>query len=201
TGTKKEVLSLVRTKDDQLYYHDSEGNYWRVLVLIDNMKSYDIVETESQAREGGRAFGEFQSQLSDLDSSKIQYTIPNFCNIKFRMTNFHKALKNNVVSRKAAVSQEIDYILQREDKMNTILQMAERGELPLRITHNDTKFNNVLLDKNDTAQSVIDLDTVMPGYVAYDFGDAIRTIINRAAEDEAELSKITLNIPLFKAYN
>lgn len=197
---RKEVLSLVDTKDGKLYYKDEENNYWRILVLIDNMKSYDIVETESQAREGGRAFGEFQSQLSDLDSSLLKYTIPNFCNIEFRMANFHKALKNDVASRVAKVAQEIDYILKREHKMNTILQMAERGELPLRITHNDTKFNNVLLDANDKAQSVIDLDTVMPGYVAYDFGDAIRTIINRAAEDEADLSKITLNIPLFKAY-
>src|SRR5690606_5560403 len=88
----------------------------------------------------------------------------------------------------------------REERMRTILRMAENGELPLRITHNDTKFNNVLLDENDEVQCVIDLDTVMPGYVAYDFGDAIRTIINSAAEDEKDLSKIVLNIPLFEAY-
>src|SRR5690606_28604277 len=90
--------------------------------------------------------------------------------------------------------------LSREKGMFTILNMAGKGELPLRITHNDTKFNNVLLDQNDRAQCVIDLDTVMPGYVAYDFGDAIRTIINKAAEDEADLDKVQLNIPLFKAY-
>src|SRR5690606_31503859 len=100
---KKEVLSLVNTKDGKLYYCDQESNYWRILILIDKMKSYDIVETEHQAKEGGRAFGEFQSQLSDLDSSKIKYTIPNFCNIEFRMANFHKALKNDVVLRKEKV--------------------------------------------------------------------------------------------------
>ena len=197
---EKEVLTIIPTLDDRLYFQDDEGNYWRTLILIDNTKSYDIVESESQAREGGRAFGEFQSHLADLDSSKIDYTIPNFCNIQYRMANFHKALANDVVFRKADVSEEIDYILQREDKMNAIIHMAERGELPLRITHNDTKFNNVLLDETDKAKCVVDLDTVMPGYVAYDFGDAIRTIINRAAEDEADLSKVTLNIPLFKAY-
>src|SRR5690606_31736444 len=119
---RKEVLSLVDTKDGKLYYKDEENNYWRILVLIDNMKSYDIVETESQARERGRAFGEFQSQLSDLDSSLLKYTIPNFCNIEFRMANVHKALKNDVASRVAKVAQEIDYILKREHKMNTILQ-------------------------------------------------------------------------------
>src|SRR5690606_9000591 len=94
----------------------------------------------------------------------------------------------------------LDYIFDREERMRTILDMAQRGELPLRITHNDTKFNNVLLDQEDNVQCVIDLDTVMPGYVAYDFGDAIRTIINSAAEDEADKTKIVLNIPLFKAY-
>src|SRR5690606_25958241 len=96
--------------------------------------------------------------------------------------------------------EEIDFILQRETKMNTILHLAAQGALPLRITHNDTKFNNVLLDHQDRAQCVIDLDTVMPGYVAYDFGDAIRTIINTAAEDEPDLAKVQLNIPLFEAY-
>jgi len=197
---EEQVLTLVPTKDNQLYFVDESGNYWRIFILIENTKSYDILETESQAKEGGRAFGKFQSYLADLDSSKIEYTIPDFCNIEFRMANFHKALENDVVLRKAEVAEEISYILQRENKMNTILKMGEKGELPLRITHNDTKFNNVLLDENDKAQCVIDLDTVMPGYIAYDFGDAIRTIINKAAEDEDDLSKITLNIPLFKAY-
>jgi len=196
----KKVLTLIPTIDNQLYFLDDQKNYWRTFILIDQTKSYDIVENDSQAKEGGKAFGEFQSQLADLDSSKINYTIPDFCNIEFRLKNFHAALETDVVLRKASVQEEIDYILQRENKMNTILQMGARGELPLRITHNDTKFNNVLLDENDKAQCVIDLDTVMPGFVAYDFGDAIRTIINRAAEDEADLSKITLNIPLFKAY-
>ena len=194
------VLTILRTIDDQLYYRDQEGNYWRMMYLIGDTKSYDIVETESQAREGGRAFGEFQAQLSDLDSATIDYTIPDFCNIDFRMENFHRALAQDVVLRKEEVAEEIYYILSRQEQMYAILNMAERGELPLRITHNDTKFNNVLLDHNDKARCVIDLDTVMPGYAAYDFGDAIRTIINRAAEDEADISKIQLNMPLFKAY-
>lgn len=199
-NVQNRVITLIPTCDNQLYYLDETGNYWRMLVLIEGTKSYDIVEKESQAREGGKAFGEFQSYLADLDASTIGYTIPNFCNIQFRMKNFHHALDQDAVLRRAEVKEQEDYILARENQMDSIIQMAERNELPLRITHNDTKFNNVLLDADDKAQCVVDLDTVMPGYVAYDFGDAIRTIINSAAEDEADLSKITLNIPLFKAY-
>lgn len=200
TDTSQKVLTIIPTKDNKLYYVDDADNYWRLMILINNTRSYDILETESQAEEGGRAFGNFQALLADLDPTEIDYTIPDFCNIEFRLKNFHKALEKDAVNRKKDVKDEIKYIVDRETKMNTILQMASRGELPLRITHNDTKFNNILLDQNDKAQCVIDLDTVMPGYVAYDFGDAIRTIINRAAEDEADLSKIQLNIPLFKAY-
>jgi Ser/Thr protein kinase RdoA (MazF antagonist) len=98
------------------------------------------------------------------------------------------------------VKDKLDFIFSREDRMKTILELGSKGELPLRITHNDTKFNNVLLDRHDKMQCVIDLDTVMPGYVAYDFGDAIRTIINPVAEDEKDVSKILLNLALYKAY-
>lgn len=193
------VLTPVNTRDGKLYFKDETGNFWRVYHLIE-AKSYDIVGNEEQAREVGRAFGQFQNLLSDLDATKIHEVIPNFCHIGSRLADFHVAIYNDAVNRKSSVQEEIDYIVAREKNMNTILDMAARKELPLRITHNDTKFNNVLLDENDRAKCVIDLDTVMPGYVAYDYGDAIRTIINNAAEDEADLDKITLNIPLFKAY-
>lgn len=193
------VLTPVNTRDGKLYLEDEAGNFWRVYHLID-AKSYDLVENAAQASEVGRAFGEFQNQLSDLDATQIHEVIPNFCHIGSRLADFHKAIETDAVHRKASVQEEIDFIEQREKNMNTILDMAARNEIPLRITHNDTKFNNVLLDDHDRAKCVIDLDTVMPGYIAYDYGDAIRTIINRAAEDESDLDKITLNIPLFKAY-
>ncbi|MCL4637440.1 MAG: aminoglycoside phosphotransferase family protein, partial [Olivibacter sp.] len=161
---------------------------------------YDIVETIQQAREGGRAFGNFQAMLSDLNPLDVHEVIPNFLNIASRLRDFRDAINKNMASRVDEVRSEIDFIQERENKMNTILNMAAKSQIPLRITHNDTKFNNVLLNKEDKAQCVIDLDTVMPGYVAYDFGDAIRTIINSAAEDEADLDRIKLNIPLFEAY-
>ncbi len=197
---EKATLTLIPTKDGQLYHRDEEGNYWRMFILIQGTKSYDIVRTPAQAYSGGQAFGEFQKQLSDLDANKLVEILPNFHNIDFRINNLKKAIGNDTVGRVKEVQHILDYIFERKDKMRMVLNMGSRGELPLRITHNDTKFNNVLLDQDDNVQCVIDLDTVMPGYVAYDFGDAIRTIINSAAEDEADTSKIVLNISLFKAY-
>lgn len=197
---EKSTLTLIPTHEGKLYYQDENDGFWRMFILLEGTKSYDIVETEAQAYAGGKAFGEFQKQLSDLDPSKLVEILPNFHNIDFRMANLHKAIKDNTAGRVNEVQDILDYILKREERMRTILLMGNNGDLPLRITHNDTKFNNVLLDEHDRVQCVIDLDTVMPGYVAYDFGDAIRTIINSAAEDEPNTEKIKLNIPLFKAY-
>ncbi|WP_294184233.1 aminoglycoside phosphotransferase family protein [uncultured Sphingobacterium sp.] len=194
------VLTIVPTRDGNLYIQDEPGNYWRMFILIEDTKSYDIVETEFQAAEGGRAFGLFQKQLSDLDASLIVEVLPNFHNIDFRLENLRKAITKDTCKRVALVKDRLDFIFSREDRMQTILQLGSKGKLPLRITHNDTKFNNVLLDHHDKMQCVIDLDTVMPGYVAYDFGDAIRTIINPVAEDEIDVSKISLNLALYKAY-
>lgn len=196
----KRTMTLIPTWDGQHYYKDEQGDYWRVFILIPDTRSYDILETTDQAFSGGMAFGQFQKQLSDLDPTSIVEVLPNFHNIEFRMNNLREAIANDRVNRVAEVQDLLDYIFEREDKMRTILELGRANKLPLRITHNDTKFNNVLLDSNDQVQCVIDLDTVMPGYVAYDFGDAIRTIINSAAEDEADLSKIVLNVPLFEAF-
>ncbi|MFD1769829.1 phosphotransferase enzyme family protein [Sphingobacterium suaedae] len=197
---EKKTLTLIPTRDGALFHHDEEDGYWRMFLLLEGTKSYDIVETPAQAHSGGRAFGDFQKQLSDLDARRLVEILPNFHNIDFRMENLRKAIDNDAVGRVHDVQDILDYIFEREERMRAILLMGGRGDLPLRITHNDTKFNNVLLDQEDRVQCVIDLDTVMPGYVAYDFGDAIRTIINSAAEDEADTTKIVLNIPLFKAY-
>lgn len=194
------VLTIVPTRDGGLYHRDPSGNYWRMFLLLENTRSYDIVTSEQQAREGGRAFGLFQLMLADVDAKRIHEVLPGFHHIGKRLDALKRAIAADAVGRVGECQDMIDFALQRGDRMHTILRMGESGELPLRITHNDTKFNNVLLDDQDKAQCVIDLDTVMPGYAAYDFGDAIRTVINSAAEDEADLSKISLNIPFFEAY-
>ncbi|GAA4141878.1 aminoglycoside phosphotransferase family protein [Sphingobacterium kyonggiense] len=196
----KKTMTLVPCLDGKKYHKDEEGDYWRIFLLIPDTRSYDILETTEQAYSGGMAFGQFQKQLSDLDPKELVEILPNFHNIEFRLNNLRDAIAKDPVKRVTEVQDLLDYIFEREDKMRWILEMGRANRLPLRITHNDTKFNNVLLDKNDQVQCVIDLDTVMPGYVAYDFGDAIRTIINSAAEDEADLNKIQLNFPLFQSF-
>ena len=197
---EKRTMTIIKTLDGENYYKDSNGEYWRIFVLIPNTTSYDILETTEQAFSGGMAFGEFQKQLSDLDPNQIVEILPNFHNIEFRLNNLRDAIANDAASRVSEVEDLLAYIFEREEKMRTILELGRSGKLPLRITHNDTKFNNVLLDKDNNVQCVIDLDTVMPGFVAYDFGDAIRTIINSAAEDEQDIAKIVLNLPLFQSF-
>lgn len=199
-NAEKHTLTIIPTKSGTLYTQDEKGNYWRIFTLLEGTKSYDIVETPKQSYSGGQAFGKFQKQLATLDATKLVEILPNFHNIDFRLSNLRKAIVENKGNRIAEVQDLLDYIFAREDRMRNIIKMADKNELPLRITHNDTKFNNVLLDNNDNVQCVIDLDTVMPGFIAYDFGDAIRTIINAAAEDEKDLDKVVLNIHLFKAY-
>ncbi|MCY4779117.1 aminoglycoside phosphotransferase family protein [Sphingobacterium sp. UT-1RO-CII-1] len=197
---EKASLTLIPTKTGDLYRQDENGDYWRMFILLEGTKSYDIVESANQAYSAGQAFGEFQMLLSDLNANKLVEILPNFHNIDFRINNLKEVIKRDPVKRVAEVQDILDFVFEREERMRAVLLMAKEGRLPLRITHNDTKFNNVLLDSEDRVQCVIDLDTVMPGYVAYDFGDAIRTIINSAAEDEADLSKVVLNIPFFEGY-
>lgn len=197
---QKETLTLVSTKDNKAYYQDDNGNYWRVFHFLKNTRSYDNVETEKQAYEGGKAFGRFQALLSDLDTALIKDTIPDFHNIESRLRKFQSAMDADTAGRLKHVLPEIKFIQARVDKMCEILSLGKLGILHERVVHNDTKFNNVLLDSQDNAQCVIDLDTVMPGYVAYDFGDSVRTIINTAPEDEADTHLVGLNIPLFEAY-
>lgn len=195
-----EVLTPVPGNNGDLYFEDEAGNYWRVFNFLKNTRSYDQVETEMQAFEGGKAFGRFQALLADLDPSPIIDTIPNFHNIEYRLENLDKAIHYDAAKKLSSVFPEIEFVGSRRTQMSEIIEAGRKGLLPLRIIHNDTKFNNVLLDRNDKAQCVIDLDTVMPGHVAYDFGDAVRTIINTAPEDEPDLKLIKLNIPLFRAY-
>ena len=199
-NSDKNALIIIDAKSGCPYFKDDEGNYWRVFYFLKGTKSYDQVETEKQAFEGGKAFGRFVALLSDLDTSLVKDSIPNFHNIEYRLANLQKAIEEDKAGRLKSVQPEIEFINSHSAKMSKILQLGKAGILPKRIIHNDTKFNNVLLDGDDRAQCVIDLDTVMPGFVAYDFGDSIRTIINTVAEDGADTDAIDLNIPLFEAY-
>jgi thiamine kinase-like enzyme len=197
---KRESLSLVFNKSGKSWLNDNDSNYWRMFIYIPNHRSYDIVDSPDKAYQGGKAIGRFQAMLADFPGEPLHDTIPYFQDIEKRLETFHATLKEDRVKRAPEAREEINSILERSDKMNVILRLGREGLIPLRITHNDTKFNNVLLDENDKALCIIDLDTVMQGYVHYDFGDAIRTAANTAAEDERDLEKININIELFKAF-
>jgi hypothetical protein len=196
-----EVLYLIPTHFQACYYEDEDGNYWRMYKFIANTRSIDVAETKAQAYEGGVAIGKFQALLCDLDIKMLAYTIPRFHDIELRIEQFRDSLANDVCARKVEVLQEVTFALERAEQFSGIAKIWKDNQLPLRITHNDTKFNNILFNEKNQAQCIIDFDTVMPGYVAYDFGDAIRTIINSAAEDEAVLEDIKLNMELFEAFS
>lgn len=194
------VLTLIPTLKGSLFFKDEDGSFWRMYHFIEDSVSYDLVSSAKQAYEGGEAFGRFQRMLADMDATLLTETLPNFHNIKFRLNNFYQALADDVKGRVKEIPEEIELIKSYEEFMCSLYEMGQAGKLPTRITHNDTKFNNILFDKNDRVICIIDLDTVMPGYVAYDFGDAIRSLVNTAEEDEADISKINVNMSLFKAY-
>jgi hypothetical protein len=186
---KRECLRLIPSKNGKSWIEDKSGNYWRMYLFISDHHSYNIVDTPDKAFEGGKAIGRFQAMLADLPGEPLHETIPFFHDIEKRLDVFRRVIKANPLDRVKDIGEEISFVLRRADYMKTILNLGREGKIPLRITHNDTKFNNILLDSNDKALCVIDLDTVMPGYVHYDFGDAIRTAANVASEDETELSK------------
>lgn len=197
---KRECVNMIHTSDGKSWITDGDGSYWRLLVFITRHRSYDIVGSPALAFEGGRAVGRFQAMLSDMPEPPLHETIPDFHNAEKRLEWFENAVSLDKVKRAANLKSEIEFVRRRAEKMTIIRRLGREGRIPLRITHNDTKFNNILLDENDRALCLIDLDTVMPGYVHYDFGDAIRTAANVAAEDEKDLSKIRMDINLFKAY-
>jgi hypothetical protein len=197
---EKHVLTLVKTIDDLFYYEDSQGNFWRMYHYLKNTRSFDVIEDTTLAYEGGKAFGRFQSQLIDMDIQSLHETIPDFHNVCKRVADFEAAILNDISGRRKDVALEIDFLTTRSEGMIRLSREGVERNTFKRITHNDTKFNNLLLNKDNKVECVVDLDTVMPGFLAYDFGDAIRTLINTAAEDEADLGKVNLNIPLFKAY-
>jgi len=197
---KREVITIIPAKDGKLFYKDENGDYWRVLLFIDGGHSYDIVDSPQKAYTGGRAFGNFQKLLSDFPPPPLMETIPNLHNIEMRLQTFFQTIKDDPQGRVKEVREEITYVEERKEEMKTIYNLGKEGKIPLRITHNDTKFNNILFDDNDNVLCILDLDTVMPGYIHFDFGDAIRSGANTGAEDDKDLSRVSLDIDLFEAY-
>lgn len=200
SGEKLGTLQLVKTTDDQLFCKDANSNCWRCFVYCRHNASACTQITPAIAAEGGRALGLFQSMLADLPVDTLHQTIPDFHNLSSRLSQFNAALQKNPRKRAADVAAEIDAISRRAEDMLLVHQLGEEGKIPLRITHNDTKFNNILFDDQEKALCLVDLDTAMPGYVHYDFGDAIRTLASTAAEDDHEIENIGVDLNLYKSF-
>lgn len=194
------VLRLVQSKHNTLcYYQDTEGNYWRLLYFIPDCVSYDNI-TPKSAELAGEAFGDFQLTLADIQGEPLVETIPNFHNMEFRLQQFREALTQNAAGRIDKVKPLIEEIENRAQIMCTPEELHRQGKLPKRINHCDTKVNNILFNRQGEVLCVVDLDTVMPGYVLSDFGDFMRTGANTGAEDDPILEHISINLSVFEAY-
>lgn len=198
----RHVLTLIPTKDGHAYYHDAKaGEYYRVYQYITDSICLNKAESLSDFYQSGIAFGQFQRQLATFPVATLHETIQRFHDTKKRFADFKNAVHADAVGRARDVAREIDFALAREAEAGIMVDMTARGELPIRVTHNDTKLNNVMLDaKTREALCVIDLDTVMPGIIGNDFGDAIRFGASTADEDERDLAKVTLSLPLFDIF-
>ena len=197
----RETLTFVKTTDGLPYYVDENGDYYRVYKFIDNAVSYTIVENSSQLYNAAKAFGKFQNMLADYPAETLHETIVNFHNTKDRYRQFKEAVEKDAAGRAKDVQDEIKFVLDREADGSVVVDAIAEGRIPLRVTHNDTKLNNVLLDPvTGEGVCVIDLDTVMPGSLLYDYGDALRFGGSSGAEDEPDLSKIWFDVEKFEAF-
>ena len=197
----REALTVVETAEGKPYLVDAAGEYWRAYMFINGGTCYDLVEKEEDFYQSAVAFGRFQGLLADYPADTLQETIVNFHNTVDRFAKFRKALEADACGRAASVQQEIQFVLDRESLAHVLCDKQDSGELPLRVTHNDTKLNNVMIDDaTGKALCVLDLDTVMPGLSVNDFGDSIRFGASTAAEDEQDLDKVWMDLHLYEVY-
>src|SRR6266550_765972 len=192
-------LIVIPTRDGKSFYQNGGNEVWRTFVFVEGVETYEAVQSPQQAYQAGRAFGEFQRLLVDLPGERLHETIPDFHNTRKRFTALQQAIQNDHYSRPKDAKPEIDFALQHENLVDVIQKAMAKKKIPERITHNDTKFNNVMLDVlTGEAMCVVDLDTVMPGCALYDFGDMVRATTSPTLEDEQDLSKVKMQMPMFK---
>lgn len=201
-GTKnltRRALTVVPTQAGRSFHKTADGQYWRTFVFIEGVRTFEAVESPAQAFQAGKAFGEFQSLLVDLPGDRLVETIPHFHNTRRRFDTLVAAVSADKINRAASAKAEIEWALRQENSVDTVLSALAKKRIPERVTHNDTKFNNVMLDvASGDAMCVVDLDTVMPGSPLYDFGDMVRTTTSPTLEDELDLAKVRMTMPMFK---
>lgn len=195
----REVMTLIPSKTGELYYQDEQGDYWTVCIFIPDTITYNDLNSLEIARKGGVGIGKFQAQLADFTES-LKETIPGFHNIKKRFEQWDRTLSLDKSNRIKDLTEEIQWIESRRDKMLNYRELVDNGIIPQRVTHNDTKINNILFDQGGNVLCVIDLDTVMKAPVHNDFGDSIRTYTNTGAEDDKNLDNVSMDLNLFEAF-
>jgi len=200
-GLCQETIHLLPARDGKKYYIDESGEYWRAYPYISEGLCLDMPRSAEDFYQAAVAFGQFQQALSDFPADTLYETIPHFHDTIDRFRQLRESVRRDAAGRAHEVGPELDFLFAREDEFGTLCRLQASGELPLRVTHNDTKLNNVLLDpETGKARCVLDLDTVMPGLSACDFGDAIRFGASTALEDELDLSKVSLNLGMYRAF-
>jgi len=197
---ERRSLTIVPTIDGLSFFKDPEGNFWRVLRFIDPHLVFDSTTEPDIAYQGALTFGAFTTMLNDLPAEKVGTVIPDFHNMKWRLTQLKESIRKDAAGRLKVVKEDIEYVESRAKMMLTIHELGEQGAIPLRITHNDTKISNVLFDTDRKGLCVIDLDTIQPGYVTSDFGDGIRTLTNTGEEDDENLDRVSMDLELFEAF-
>ena len=192
-------LTLVPTRDNNIFYKDSDNNFWRTYLFIEKALTYNVLEKPEQAYEAAKTFATFQQELVDLPGGPLIETIPNFHNTPSRYDTLFKIIEKEPFNRAKYAKDLIEFVIQHQDSASHLLKLHAEGKIPERITHNDTKLNNIMFDnKTGEALCVLDLDTVMPGLTLYDFGDMIRTFTRHSQEDEQDLSKIEINLTYYE---
>jgi Phosphotransferase enzyme family len=192
-------LIVIPTRDGKSFFQNGDTEVWRTFVFVEGVETYEAVQSPEQAFQAGRAFGHFQHLLVDLPGERLHETIPNFHHTRKRFTALQQAIERDHYNRAKDAKPEIAFALQHEPLVDVILSAMAKGRIPERITHNDTKFNNVMMDVlTGEAMCIVDLDTVMPGCALYDFGDMVRTTTSPTLEDEPDLSKVKMQMPMFR---
>lgn len=197
----RQVLHFLSTAEGKNFWKDEDGSVWRIYVFVPNSVAFDATDDPTILRNAGAAFGNFQRNLLDFDAASLYETIPDFHNTPKRLDTLFASVERDECGRVAEAQELIDYLAAKRELAGSVVRQVECGELPLRVTHNDTKCNNVLFDA-DTGEelAVIDLDTIMPGLMAYDFGDAVRFAACTTAEDEPDTSKVAFDLDKFTAF-
>lgn len=198
---RRETLNFLPAASGKYYVRDDAGDCWRCYRHVGGVYTCNTIDSETVFYNAGEAFGAFQNELADYPGETLAETIPNFHNTVSRFADFERAVEEDVAGRAASAKEEIAFYRAREKDAHVLLDLLDKGDLPVRVTHNDTKLNNILFDeKTNKGICIIDLDTVMPGLALYDFGDSIRFGANTASEDEKDVSKVSLSLPLYEAY-